>query len=337
MDAYDVCVFGTGPAGASTAARLADLGIAPVVLDRPSKAKPWGGESFSGAIRGPLGALGLWQRFCAAGHLRSYEQRLAWGGPPWTRGSIFNLHGNLWHVHRARFDDDLRQAVLARGIPFFDYHHLAGLRWAGSRWLLDLDAGTQISANYLVDATGRSRAIARRLGAKSRVYDRLIALTAVVARNPNPEFAHTMVLEATPHGWWYAAPVPQGHVLAFFTDPDVAPAEFARSLRTVAANSALTEPGRGPGWLAVGDAYAAHDPLCGWGVCRAMSNGILAAEAISCYLKHRDGSLLEQYQEHCCNQFQQYLTGLVERYSFERRWSNFRFWERRTRPLAPLT
>jgi choline dehydrogenase-like flavoprotein len=35
----DVCVFGAGPAGAATAARLADLGAAPMVLDRPSKKK----------------------------------------------------------------------------------------------------------------------------------------------------------------------------------------------------------------------------------------------------------------------------------------------------------
>src|ERR1039458_10052928 len=64
---YDVCVFGAGPAGAATAPRLADLGVAPIVLDRPPKQKPWGGESLTGAIRQPLGILGLWQGFCAAG------------------------------------------------------------------------------------------------------------------------------------------------------------------------------------------------------------------------------------------------------------------------------
>jgi flavin-dependent dehydrogenase len=99
---YDVCVFGSGPAGAAAAARLADAGASPLILDRPARQKPWGGESFTGAIRGPLSVLGLWESFCAAGHVAGYEQRTAWGGESWTKDSIFNQHGNLWHVDRGR-------------------------------------------------------------------------------------------------------------------------------------------------------------------------------------------------------------------------------------------
>jgi flavin-dependent dehydrogenase len=55
-------------------------------------------------------------------------------------------------------------------------------------------------------------------------------------------------------------------------------------MSTVIANSAFTQPEGEHDWLTVGDACAAHDPLCGWGVCRAMNNGILAADAISHYL-----------------------------------------------------
>ena len=75
-EAYDVCIFGAGPAGAATAIRMADSGFAPLVFERPHREKPWGGESFSGAIRQPLMALGLWEVFGAAGHVASYEQRL---------------------------------------------------------------------------------------------------------------------------------------------------------------------------------------------------------------------------------------------------------------------
>jgi flavin-dependent dehydrogenase len=331
---YDVCVFGAGPAGAATAARLADLGVAPIVLDRPPKQKPWGGETLTGAIRQPLSILGLWQGFCAAGHVAGYEQRTAWGGEPWTKDSIFNNHGNLWHVDRARFDGDLREAVRKRGVPLLNYRTLDELLRDGEQWLLRFDNGAAISTKYIVDATGRTRAIARRLGVRPRVYDRLVGLTALIPRNPNPDFDHAMVIESTPHGWWYAAPVPRGHVLAFFTDADLAPRDLARSMSTVAANSAFAQARNGRGWLAAGDACAAHDPLCGWGVSRAMTNGILAADAIARYLKSADASLIEQYLAHCRHQFQQYLSGLTKHYSYEQRWTASPFWERRASSMT---
>jgi flavin-dependent dehydrogenase len=328
----DICIFGSGPAGAATAIRLADLGVSPIVFDRPSPKKRWGGESFTGAIRQPLRTLGLWEDFCAARHVAGYEQRTAWGGPSLTTDSINSPYGNLWHVDRDRFDGDLRKAVQARGIPIIHYASLDAVQRQDNAWHLAFDGGYEISARYLVDATGRSCAIARKLGVRPRLYDHLLAFAALVPRNQKPEFDHAMVIESMPRGWWYAAPVPQGHVLAFFTDADLAPRELARSMRTVPANSAFTECNNGQSWLAVGDACAAHDPLCGSGVLRALSNGILAADAMASYLKTANASLLDDYQQHCRRQFAQYLAGLTKHYSYEQRWAAFPFWERRAHP-----
>jgi flavin-dependent dehydrogenase len=326
---YDVCVFGAGPAGSAVAARLADLGVFSVVLDRPSEGRLWRGESLTGAIRYPLDMLGLWKEFRAAGHVAGHAQQTAWGGGPWIQDSIFHVHGDRWHVDRTRFDADLREAVRKRGIVIRDYRSLDELQQENGKWRIRLDKGAEISARHLVDATGRARVIARRLGLRPRIHDRLVALTAVMPRNRNPEFDHTMVIESTPHGWWYAAPVPQGHVLAFFTDADLVPRDLARSMATVAANSAFIQPVSDQSWLPVGDACAAHDPLCGWGVHRAMANGILAAEAIGERLTTTDASLLEDYCRHCRDQFERYLAGLSQRYASERRWASSDFWERR--------
>lgn len=332
---YDICVFGSGPAGSSLAARLADLGVSAIVLDRPPQKKPWQGESFTGAIREPLSLLGLWEDFCQSGHVAGYAERTAWGGEPITQDTLYDPHGHRWHVDRTRFDSDLQEAVRNRGIAIRTYRHLEELQRMGEEWHIRLDTSLELSARYLVDATGRSCAIAKRLGVRPHRYDRLIALTALIPRNQNPEFDHTMVIETTPFGWWYAAPVPQGHVLAFFTDADLAPRDLTRSMRIVAANSAFTQPSSEQGWLTVGDACAAHDPLCGWGVHRALSNGILAADAIARYLKTADVSLLEAYHRHCRDQFEKYLEGLFQHYSYERRWAASPFWQRRVESPAP--
>jgi flavin-dependent dehydrogenase len=208
------------------------------------------------------------------------------------------------------------------------------IRRDGQHWHIAPERVPAFRARYLVDATGRARAIARRLGVRPRFYDQLIALTAVVKRNPNSDFDHAMLIESTADGWWYAAPVPQGHVLAFFTDADLAPPALKRRLRTVAANSAFTQSENSQTWLTVGDACAAHDPLCGWGVCRALTNGILAADAICGYLGSGDDALLESYHAHCRQQFDTYLAGLTKHYALEHRWAHSIFWERRLTPIS---
>jgi flavin-dependent dehydrogenase len=281
-------------------------------------------------------ALGLWKQFYAAGHVAGYEQRVSWGGPSWTTSSLFACHGHLWHVNRARFDADLRNAAQQQGVPIRTYRRIQALQREDAEWCIGCDQDTELRAKYVVDATGRSRAIARRLGVRPRTDDRLIAFTAVVARNPNPEFAHAMLLESTPQGWWYAAPVPQGHVLAFFTDADLRPREFMRGMQIVAANSSFAQAATEEGWVTVGDACAAHDPLCGWGVCRAMANGILAADAIDRYVRTADASGLEKYRRHCCCQYDDYRKGLADHYAYEQRWCSFPFWVRRIAPAQAV-
>jgi flavin-dependent dehydrogenase len=331
--AFDVCVFGAGPAGLSVTARLLDRGRKVAVLDRPAKIRPWGGESFSGAIRGPLVALGVWDAFATAGHVRGYERQVAWGGEPQCESSLIQPSGHMWHVDRARFDSDLSEAVRRRGGIFFSYRKLLAVARRSESWRLILDGGAELSARYLVDATGRARTLAKRFGARITFYDRLIGLTAKVSDNKSPFRVASLMIQSTPFGWWYAAPVPHGHVVALFTDADLGSLQVRQHLRPVAANSAFTHIVQDDNWVAVGDACASHDPLCGWGVHRALSNGIRAADAIDEYLREGNPGPLTDYRQHCRKQFDEYLEGLKRHYALERRWADALFWARRTDDL----
>jgi flavin-dependent dehydrogenase len=363
QNTVDVCVFGAGPAGLSVAARLMQRGIRVVILDRPPRTKSWGGESFTGAIRAPLLAIGGWEAFERAGHVQGYERESAWGGPARVESSIVQPHGPLWHVDRDRFDADLRLTVLHRAEVLIGYRKVDRVTWeptnspgtlarkcctcmprrtvenensAGSGlWRVEIDGKTRVSASFLVDATGRARVVARRLHARVETDDQLIGLTSAVPCHANREHViRSMLMEATPFGWWYASPTPAGHTFAFFTDADLAPPNLRQRLRPVAANSAFTHVPPDQNWLAVGDACASHDPLCGWGVHRAMINGLRAADAIETFLSQNDRGLLEEYRLHVRQQYQQYLRGLSQQYSLEQRWLNAPFWKRRHHHLS---
>ncbi len=329
---YEVCVLGAGPAGLAVASRLRERGRDVVVLDRAAGRVRWGGETFTGAIRGPLTEIGCWKRFEQAGHVTAYERQSAWGGDPNVESTVFRPNGALWHVDRQRFDADLRASVSGQGAAIESYRRLDGVQKEPGRWRVALDRGREVWASYLVDATGRLRTLGRRLGARIERHDRLVGLTAKVVRDCATVEIRSMLLEATPFGWWYAAPIPNGHVLVLFTDGDLAPLEVRRRLRPTAANSVFVDTEGAEGWLAVGDACASHDPLCGWGVHRALTNGLLAGDAIAALLATGRSSAIADYRHHCREQYDRYLEGLSYRYSLECRWPTAPFWRRRHSP-----
>jgi flavin-dependent dehydrogenase len=332
---HDVCVLGAGPAGLAVASRLTEKGRDVLVLDRTTRRAPWRGETLTGAVQGPLVEAGCWERFERAGHLRGHARQTAWGSEPRLESAVFDANGPLWHVDRDRFDVDLRATACERGAVLESYRKLVTVHQEAGMWHLALDHGREVRARYLVDATGRLRILGRRLGARIESHDRLMGLAAKVDADQAPTEIRTMLLQAAPFGWWYATPIPQGHVLVLFTDADLAPLELRRRLRPVAANSVFTDTEGAEGWLAVGDACASHDPLCGWGVHRALTNGLMAGEAIASLLATGSSTSVSAYRAHCREQYGRYLRGLHDRYSLEYRWPAAPFWARRHRPTSP--
>jgi flavin-dependent dehydrogenase len=79
----------------------------------------------------------------------------------------------------------------------------------------------------------------------------------------------------------------------------------------------------GEGWLAIGDAAAALDPLSSHGIAAALAGGIEAARAIV------EGST-ERYERSIDASWTAYVSMRRAFYAAERRWSGTPFWQRRT-------
>jgi flavin-dependent dehydrogenase len=347
----DVAICGAGPAGCSLAIALARAGYSVLVLERDSAPARRPGESLPPEIRVPLAALGVWEEFLAAGHLPAAGNHAFWGEDTGRQKDfLFNPYGNGWHIDRRRFDVMLQQraetaeAILHRGTRRVE------VACAAERWRLtwrDRSGWRSGSARFVADATGRARGLARQLGVPVRRYDRLIGRIGCMPLSGPAEA--TTLIEAAPQGWWYSAPLPSSeHMVAFMSDPDVSPpatlpphilsrvGNHVWKPRATPAESSCLAQTAGAGWLAVGDAAAAHDPLSAQGIMQALTSGLRAAEAVALAISGR-GQAVARYREMQARAFETYLGQRRLYYRAERRWPRQSFWRSRHREAVPLS
>jgi flavin-dependent dehydrogenase len=359
-----VVIVGGGPAGASTAIFAARRGLEVVVLEAHAVALPKPGECLPPAANPVLREMGLSDRLRRDGHLPSYGNRSVWGTVvPIERDFLFGVHGPGWHLDRRKFESLLAETAREAGADWRYRHRLEGCFRRGRAWEVTVRTprGVKVlKADFVVDATGRSSRLARALGVRRTRYDRLVGVTAVL-RNSGPGLGDSFTLvETVPAGWWYSAPVPGGGLaVAFMTDGDRLDRVGVRDpggwhalvrqsgpthdrVRTGAyglsapphvapANTSRLTLAAGEGWLAVGDAAAAFDPLSSYGICSALGTGFHAAEAIAEAAAGRPSAL----GEYAClidRAWACYVAKYREHYESERRWPEEPFWRRRHGP-----
>jgi 2-polyprenyl-6-methoxyphenol hydroxylase-like FAD-dependent oxidoreductase len=109
---------------------------------------------------------------------------------------------------------------------------------------------------------------------------------------------------------------------------EFAGARLAIPLAASAAPSFRLDPAVGDGWLAVGDAASAFDPISSQGIYKALADGIEAAGAIAAALDGRTGAL-QDYQSMVADRFAAYWRTRDEFYRMEQRWSAAPFWRKR--------
>lgn len=357
--ACDVAIVGAGPAGAACALALAKAGIEhPLLLDAGSASeRPAVGETIPPDARLLLGRLGLWEEFVGEGHEPCLGSCSAWGSDVIGHNDfLLNPHGSGWHLDRARFDAFLRRRACAAGARPVQ-GRLAGVSSDHDRGhRLTLGDGRTIAARYVVDASGRASALARAMGARQLPLDRLSFVYGFFDAAGAASRSRLTLLEAAPHGWWYAAALPEARLaVAFASDAEYVRAHgmgreprwleeagatrhlsarlegclfLAGSLTPRIAASFLLDRVAGPRWLAAGDAAACFDPLAAQGIYKALEDGIDAAASIAKALR-ADAEIGPSYAEAAGARFAQYLVNRNHFYGLEQRWPGSAFWQRR--------
>lgn len=343
MGAAQVVILGRGPAGAACALALARAGVDGVCLAgrrAPASAQAAIGESIPPDARRLLDRLGLWEAFLEQGHERCLGSCSTWGSDtPGYNDYLLDPQGSGWHLDRRGFDAFLCRQAEAAGVT-------------------SLEPGPDdpaAGARFVVDATGRASAYARRQGARQIALDRL-SFAVGFFDLPAGAASRLTFLEAVRDGWWYAAAIPGRHmVVAFAGDAGfIRDAGLARpgawlqavsrtrqiaacldgarfiaaSLVCRAVSSFVLDRVSGAHWLAVGDAASCFDPLSAQGIHKALADGIGGAAAIAAALA-AGTELGSGYQQAVQSRFTEYLGNRNYFYGLERRWPDAPFWQRR--------
>ncbi len=288
-----VAIVGAGPASCAAALELCRLGAAVVLL---SDGRDGIGEQMPPEARPLLQQLAL---LPLDGHLDCVGVRAAWWTETLTdQQFIFRPFGNGWLLDRRAFGSQMRQRAVDAGAVLREPVRFVALTRSRD-WRICLD-GEELVCDWIIDASGRHAAVARRLGIRRRSFDRQFALVGWLQTKADDEDA-TLTVERGDYGWWYTARLPHGRrVAALITSdrPDVINWEKRlRSMRHIApllrnyrlggplvvrpAESSMLERSAGPGWMAIGDAAASYDPIASRGLVAALESGINAAALVA--------------------------------------------------------
>jgi flavin-dependent dehydrogenase len=360
----DVLVIGGGPAGSACAIRLAWGGARVAIVEASDFSRFRIGETLEPSVRPLLAQLGLEVGADCRWWAPSTGVVAAWGQPASThRPSILNPYGRGWRIDRHTFDQVLfERAQQAGALAFTQARVTSGARSRGA-WAFTLatPAGpVHGRARWIVAATGRRARAPFAPCRKRRWLDRLvgIALIGGAGEGPCSHRPAAACVEAAPCGWWYVATIPNGSKVAvFFTDSDLLPRgkpKLAAFLFDQLARSPLTRAGRdfveerigrhqwtgfdarssirrtaiADGWVAVGDALMAFDPLCGRGVTEALMSGMEVADWLV-RSGHTKIEGLPIWAANAAERFNSYCAQRAAIYGVERRWGDMAFWQRR--------
>ncbi len=358
----DVVVVGAGAAGATATMNLAPTRTV-LLIDKHLSPRPRIGEALPPAARRIFADMGIWEPFDTQGHSPCYGNRAVWGSSQAIETDFLrDPDGHGWHIDRARFDMWLRGIAVDRGAMLLAPGHLNSINWDGQSWRAKVgtaEGTVELIARVVIDAGGRASPVARSLGARRKLADKLVCSWVSGKGRPIHRGAGFTYVEAAEDGWWYAAPLPGSRrVFAFHTDSDLPTARAVADSKMLlqraaaspelaavlsesgfvaehsgfaAAHSAILQPFAGPAWFAAGDAAFSFDPLSSQGLLNALFTGLAAAEAADRHLSGVEDPLPDYLQT--LNQiYSTYKQHLSYWYGAETRWSDKPFWQRRQSP-----
>ncbi|MBL4658831.1 MAG: tryptophan 7-halogenase [Alcanivoracaceae bacterium] len=366
----DILIIGGGIAGCIAAISLVD-NYHVIMIDTLSEPQDRIGESLAPTAQRILRQLDLLKGMEDVIHnnepmyFKNKGMQSHWGSEQiHIIDHLSNPDGSVLNLNRKAFETYLRTVAIQRGVQCIWPAKLASQAYENPHWHIvakDHKHKTyNLTARFVIDATGRQSHFARKQGVKRHHIDQLIACWATISDHQQNKMSR---ISASENGWWYSAVLPNNkRVLAFHTDSDLmdrkamqdadcflALAQSNPVMKSVlekalgdielhgivAANSTCSQQVAGQQWAVLGDAAISFDPLSSQGMFNAMASAIQLKELINKFdvVNHPNTKNRHQFETDYTKQINQiwlhYLTHKDHYYRQEKRWKESVFWKRR--------
>ena len=362
-NSYDVVVIGGGPCGLAVALSLVKNGLSAAIIEKGSYNQKPVGEHLPASALGVLQELGAPAALVdGKEHLHCAGVVSWWGNDdsPHIVNYFFHPFGHGVNLSRPKFDQDFADYARQIGVVIFENAKIQKSSPNTGSWQIDISHGKNkdcLEALFVVDASGKSASFSRMQGSRIVVFESQLAVIRYYTECtlPASNRENHVVIESCDIGWWYFAPLCGGDcVCMLVTDPDLIDLRkhtidmswhsklektraIAQSIHPFTATSDISvcsartqrlDRFHGEGWLAIGDAAMAFDPLSSHGITKGLRHGWMAGRAVS---KHIAGDTfaIHRFCHDLENIFCEYLSTRVAYYATKQRWADSLFWRRR--------
>jgi flavin-dependent dehydrogenase len=329
-ETYDCIVIGGGPAGSTVATLVADAGHKVLVLERTKFPRFHIGESLMPETYWTFQRLGMLPKLKDSEFVKKYSVQFVTASGRESQPFYFDQRdprecSQTWQVLRSKFDEMLLDNAAEHGAAVWQEANVNEVLLDPSE-TDDLPRATgvtvtrkgessprRINAKVVVDATGTSAMLSKKLGI--RKGDPMLRKAAIFAhykgctRDPGKNGGATLVLSTKQNdGWFWYIPLPDDVTsIGVVGDLDRLSNKLStpeKTLEEEIANCPGLEPRMtasqrvsqvhvisdysyrssrcaGDGWVLVGDAFGFLDPMYSSGVFLALKSGEMAADAIN--------------------------------------------------------
>jgi flavin-dependent dehydrogenase len=306
---YDVIIIGGGPAGATASMLLARQGFRVVVLERATFPRFHIGESLLPRNFPLIQELGLEEKLSKIPNVPKYGVEFAMAdGAKYARYpfsiSLLPVSPTV-NIERAPFDKMLLDSAKEAGAEVREATTVKSIVRMNDGDVAVNIGDTEISAKWLIDASGQGAVVARHLGTRKTSDDPRLQKVAHfahfenVGRREGQEGGYPLIVMAD-EGWFWLIPldekrtsvglvlnptvarnlnVPANRVLQWGIERSPAVKERMKNATGPDTNIVASDfsyrcrPYAGPGYFLIGDAAAFIDPIFSTGVCLAMLSG----------------------------------------------------------------
>lgn len=352
----EVIIVGKGISGLILSSLLAKKGIDHVILSRNDNRKDFAlSETLPPSTLPLLASLNLLALF-EENASKSFGYHSIWGTDRITDNNFFFHHPYKYglKIDKKRLMNRLAEKVSDKIIDFNFLSKLEQKEHGIIVEILNENETLTVNGKVIVDATGRNRAVLKKLGISVKAYDQLIASICHVPVVKHSKIKHKVIVESFKEGWGIVSSLnEQTNVISIFTNKNnavlrelkdyqnwksvLSETSILKDLLSSGtdckvmgwdANSAKSVKVAGDNWLAIGDAAISFDPLSSHGISNAVYCANAASKAISAHLEGNALTSFKTYDQNISQIFDEYLKHKSMLYRAEKRWKESGFWKK---------